>query len=717
MRVLKFGGVALSNFEAVLSIVGEKIRQAEPFTVILSASDCVINKLVEAIQSRFQACRFVDARELIATDNAEKSIRAYFAAAKGPQIITDFVAATEHGEAIAPGRGSSDYTAALIASALKATEIEIWTTVNGFMSADPVKVKTALTIAKLHYDEGLELAQFGARIIHPLAVQRAAQAQIPIRIRNVLAPAFAGSLISNEAQREHSVTGVSSISNVSLVLVEGIGVSEVTELARRFFAALERAKSNVLLTSQGCAQHALCVAVPPEQAAEAVAFVRDEFAHELERNEVELSILPEHSVVAVVGLNMQHSPGTSGKFFQALGRNGINVVTIAQGSSELNISAVIARKDESKALNAIHETFFLAEQKTLNIFVVGVGSVGGKLLEQIAEQAATLRSHKHLDVRIVALANSRHVLFNADGLSLAGWREQLKTSTQAFHLADFIKLMKEANLPNSIFVDCTASKDVAQKYEDILRASISIVTPNKKANASSLAQYRALRQAATKANVKFFYETNVGAGLPVIGTLNDLINSGDEIVKIEAVLSGTLSYIFNSFGSGTTFSAIVKDAKARGYTEPDPRDDLSGMDVARKLLILGREMGLPLEEDAVTVESLISENCRAAQTVEKFFAALEREDPEMELRRKRAADKGEILRYIGIIANGKATVSLQTVGHDHPFYSLSGSDNVISFSTKRYNERPLVVKGPGAGTDVTAAGILADILRVSSYLT
>ena len=412
---------------------------------------------------------------------------------------------------------------------------------------------------------------------------------------------------------------------------------------------------------------------------------------------------------------MQSKPGVSGHLFRSLGKNGINVKAIAQGWSELNISVVVPAKDETKALGVLHDAFFLAEQKTVHLFLVGAGRVGKTLLQQLQEHQATLLQEQNLEVKLCGLANSRKAHFNETGVELNNWQELLESSERA-NVAQVVSKIQELNLPNSIFVDCTAADDIAKQYKDILNSSVSIVTPNKKANAGKYEDYLRLARAAEDSNVKFFYETTVGAGLPVINTLRDLLASGDEIIRIEAVLSGTLSYIFNSLKPGIKYSEVVRNAHEQGYTEPDPRDDLSGMDVARKLLILGREIGLPLEEADIKIQSLLSEDCLAATSVEEFFERLSAEDESFDTRIQECAREERVLRYIGIISDGKAQVGVEPVDRSHPFYGLNGSDNIISFTTARYSSTPLVVKGPGAGTHVTAAGVLADIIRVASYL-
>ena len=717
----------LSNVLLGLSLVRDISQKTVDF--ILSFGELLSANLVTAaLLPNFPNVECIDAREIIKTDDnfgnatvlqseSFALIRRRLLDNKPLAIVTGFIGSTLEGDTTTLGRGGSDYTASLIAAALDAAELELWTTVNGVMTADPKKVSRAFTIPTLTYDEALELCHFGAKVVYPLALQPMMEHKIPVRIKNAFDLAAPGSLISKEpANSGNSITGVSSIPRIALFQLFGSGLVGVSGTARRLFDALSRENVNVILISQASSETSICFAILPEDATAAQQALEAEFKLEISSSQVELESLGGgFSVVACVGSTMRHTRGLAGKLFQALGKNGINVVAIAQGSSELNISAVIESNDESKALNALHDTFFLSNQKTIHLFVVGLGLVGKALLQQILAQKEAFEA-RHLRFELMGIANSKLMALSSEGVLLGEWASFLQDRGEASSIDQFVEGMKAMNLPNCIFVDCTASDKVAAYYPSILGSSISVVTPNKRANSGSLESYIELRRQATKGNVKFFYETNVGAGLPVIGTLNDLLSSGDEILRIEAVLSGTLSFIFNTFRSGRSFSEVVKEAKAKGYTEPDPRDDLSGKDVARKLLILAREIGLRIEESEISVESLVPKSCEKAKTVEQFFELLEQEDVFFETKRQKAEANGEVLRFVASIASGKAAVSLQAVSQQHPFASLSGSDNVISFTTTRYSDRPLVVQGPGAGTEVTAAGVLADIVRVASYL-
>jgi aspartokinase/homoserine dehydrogenase 1 len=484
----------------------------------------------------------------------------------------------------------------------------------------------------------------------------------------------------------------------------------------RLFATLAREKINVILISQASSEHSICFAIENASASQAKAAIEKEFQYEIRNEEIdEVQVESDLSIVAVVGDGMKHSPGTSGRMFSALGKNGVNVMAIAQGSSERNISAVIRQSDAAKALNALHEAFFLSDRKVLNVFLVGTGLIGKALISMVREQFGKLAKENLLEVSVVAVANSKKMLFKEEGLDLLTAVEVMGQEGEAMVMSSFVERMVALNLPNSIFVDCTSSEEVTSFYEAILSANISIVTPNKKANSGTLEKYRSLRSTAFKRGVKFLYETNVGAGLPVINTMNDLLLSGDKVLRIEAVLSGTLNFIFSSFKDGTRFSEVVKEAKVKGYTEPDPRDDLNGMDVARKILILSREAGSELELNDITVENLVPSSCRGDMSIEQFMKELEKHDEEFESLRKKAGSKNEKLRYMAVLEQGKVKIQLDSVNEHHPFYSLSGSDNIILLTTERYNERPMVIRGPGAGADVTAAGVFADVIRIGHY--
>ncbi len=737
--VLQRMNVRLKNLKNVLQGVF-LLKELTPKTLDYAMSfgewfSCLI--ISELLKESGENGVFVDARKLVRTDGnfgaarvdfpeTNRRISTFFGKSMAQiHIITGFCGETGKGETTTLGRSGSDYTAAIFGAALDVEEIQIWTDVDGVMTADPRKVPDAFSQAELTYEEAMEMSHFGAKVIHPPTMQPAMGKNIPIRILNTFNRDFPGTLIhrSGEARAGRlppkatgemrlPIKGVTSIPDVALLRLEGSGMIGMTGASMRTFGALAREGINIILITQASSEHSICFAVAPQAANTAKAALEAEFELEIQTGRINPPVLEQNmSIIAIVGENMRHTPGIAWRLFGALGRNGVNVSAIAQGSSELNISVVIPAHDEIKALNAAHEAFFLSEARTLHIFLVGVGLVGGTLLKQIHAHADFLRRKQTLNIRVAAIANSRVCLFNAAGIDLQNWPAELAHSGEKMDLAEFAEKMFAMNLRNSVFVDCTASDAPVKSYIDALKHNISIVTPNKRGASGDLATYCALQKAAGR-GAKFLYETNVGAGLPILSTLRDLISSGDEILRIEAALSGTLSYIFNTFDDKKPFSEVVKSAMEAGYTEPDPRDDLNGMDVARKLLILARETGLPLEMRDISLENLVPKNCRKAKTIEHFFEELAEADPQFEAKRERAAHKNQRLRYIATLENGKAAVKLTAVGRDHPFYDLSGSDNIISFTTGRYRERPLVIKGPGAGAEVTAAGVFADIVRI-----
>ncbi len=674
-------------------------------------------------------CNHLDTREVVKTDAnfgsakvdfklTNKNIKKYIENIKGNVVATGFIGSTEKNETTTLGRGGSDYTASIFGAALDAEAIEIWTDVDGVMTADPRKVKSAFTLPSISYVEAMEMSHFGAKVIYPPTLQPAFAKKMPIWIKNTFNPIFEGTLISEKSKEtDYMIKGITSIENITLVTLQGSGMVGVPGVSARLFGALARYKINVILITQASSEHSICFVVDSKQAATAGMAMDEEFANEIASKKIHSAILRDQlAVLAIIGDNMRKTPGISAKLFGAMGKNGVNVVAIAQGSSELNLSVVIEKNDLSKALNAIHQSFFLADTKTINLFVVGLGLIGGTLLKQIQKQNAYLQKELHLKINVIGIANTRNMLIQEGGISLSSYQDRIDAQGVKSNLAAFVKQMKDLNLPNTVFVDNTSSKDVVAFYEGLLQNRVSIVTPNKIANSSPLANYKKLHQTAFTSGVKFMYETNVGAGLPVINTLKDLKYSGDRILKIEGVLSGTLSYIFNTFKGDKNFSDVVKEAKANGYTEPDPRDDLNGMDVARKILILAREAGADLEFNDVIVENILPVSCQKAKTVDAFFVALEKNNHVFAKLRDDAEKKGKVLRFIAKLDKGKATVSLESVDSTHAFYSLSGSDNMIAFTTERYKDRPLVIKGPGAGAEVTAAGVFAEIITISNYL-
>ena len=682
----------------------------------------------EAVKSRTMQCEYLDSRLLIKADDTfgagkvkydltYHTIRMHFRKHRGLHIACGFVASTTDNDTVTLGRGGSDFTASIYGAALGANEIEIWTDVDGVMTADPHKVEKAFSILRMTYEEAMEMSHFGAKVIHPPTMQPAMERGIPLRIRNTFNPDFPGTLVGKrDTSARFPIKGISSIDEIALLRMQGSGMVGLAGIGRRIFSALAKRDVNVLMVTQASSEYSLCLAVLPQDAESAKTLIEDELRHEIKDRQIDGILIEDKlSVVAIVGENMRRTTGISGKLFQALGKNGINVVAIAQGSSELNISTVVAKEDEAKTLNALHDAFFLSGTKSLHLFVVGTGLIGGTLLKQIAQHRQFLLRTQYVDVKVRAIANSRKMLFDGGGSFGQHWQERMLSEGSSMNLNEFVRRMKSMNLPNSVFVDCTASQALVDQYLGILQSSISIVTPNKRANAGKRSLYEKLHETALKHNVRFLYETNVGAGLPIINTMSDLVAGGDRILRIDGVLSGTLSYVFNSFTDGRKFSDIVKEAKEQGYTEPDPRDDLNGLDVGRKLLILAREAGHPLEFKDITVKSLIPKSLVRARSVAEFFRKLKDIDDYYDNQRLSAARQGRVLRYIASFADGKAEVSLQPVGSEHPCYSLSGSDIIIALTTVNCRDHPVVIKGPGAGADNTATAVFADIIRISHH--
>lgn len=633
-------------------------------------------------------------------------------------VVTGYIGSDSKGRVTTLGRGGSDFTAAIFGAALKAKLIEIWTDVDGFLTANPQIVSRAMTIPELSYKEAMELSHFGAKVVYPPAVLPALVNKIPLSIKNTFRPDHPGTKIIEKASAgDNPIKGISSISNIALLRLEGSGMFGVVGTAARLFGALSRASVNIVFLTQSSSEHSICFGVVPEDLNTAVRTVQHEFRYEMQNKYLHPIVTEaDKSVVAVVGANMINVPGVAATLFKALGKNGINVKAIAQGSSELNITVIIDRKDEAKALNALHEIFFISDLHSVNLFLVGpTGLIGKTLLQQIQLQSDYLKEEMGMEINLTGLINSQKTLIDRDTISLESWEEELNSSKSKSDLKKFVDDIIQLNYANSVFVDCSASKEVTTHYERLLSKSISIVTPNKIANSLSLKKYNKLRKIARDSNAKFLYETNVGAGLPVINTLHSLKNSGDRILKIEAVLSGTLSYIFNNFKGDSKFSEVVLKAKAEGFTEPDPRDDLSGLDVARKALILSREIGVDMELSEIKVENLVPKDLEGV-SLDEFLERIAEGDSVFEEMKKQAESEGKVLRYMAVIEGGKVEIVLKAVGASHPFYNLSGSDNMIVFTSERYKNNPLVVKGPGAGAEVTAAGVFAEIISIGSYM-
>lgn len=673
-----------------------------------------------------QGAKWYDSREFIKTmrknhkntldsELTNRLVRRTFSDLQRISLVPGFISKDRDTDEITNlGRGGSDYTAAIIAAALDADILEIWTDVDGFMTADPRVIKTAYTIKELSYIEAMELCNFGAKVVYPPTIYPVCVKNIPIRVKNTFNPDSEGSIIKQKvANNDKPIKGISSINGTTLITVAGLSMVGVIGVNRRIFTALADNGISVFMVSQASSENSTSIGVRDQDAAEAVEVLNSEFAKEIETG----AMFPMHAesglaTIAVVGENMKHVPGIAGKLFGTLGRAGISMIACAQGASQTNISFVVKSEHLRKALNAIHDSFFLSEYKVLNLFVCGVGTVGGQLLEQIHDQYEELKRTKRLKLNVVGIATSKKALFNRDGIDLANYRKLLADAPESNDkkLRDAII---EMNCFNSVFVDCTASKDVAEIYQPLLEHNISVIAANKIAASSSYEKYALLKETALARGVFFRYETNVGAGLPIIGTINDLRNSGDVILKIEAVLSGTLNFIFNELSADVTMSEAVRRAKEQGYSEPDPRIDLSGKDVIRKLVILAREAGYKVEKTDVEKHLFIPDEFFEG-SIEEFWKNLPKLDADFEARRKQLDAEGKRWRFVATFDHGKLSVALKEVDSTHPFYNLQGSNNIVALTTERYREYPMLIQGYGAGASVTAAGVFANIMSIAN---
>ncbi|MFY0608432.1 MAG: bifunctional aspartate kinase/homoserine dehydrogenase I [Cyclobacteriaceae bacterium] len=666
-----------------------------------------------------------DSRDYIITDDhfgharvnfkeTTKRLKALQPDLRKVNLFPGFIASTLDNQTTTLGRGGSDYSAAILAGVLDAEHFEVWTDVDGLMTADPRIVKRANFIEHVSYEEALELSHFGAKVIYPPSIQPALQKGIAITIKNTFNPDHSGTLITKEWDEDKTlIRGISSIKDVALVTLSGSSMVGVPKFSYRLFQALSDAQINVILITQSSSEHSISVGIDNKEAKAAVKALNLEFEEQIENKKIDpVTVEKDLSIIALVGSNMRNQVGVSGQMFNVLGKNGVSIKAIAQGSSERNISAVISKDDLDKALNTLHESFFHSVTKRVNLFIIGTGNVGKAFIEQLVQQFSYLKKNHQVNIKMIGIANSKQMKFEEDGIPLSKWQTML-TQGEKYTMEGFLGTMYEMNLRNSIFIDITASEEVAGVYPQVLQKSISVVTPNKIAATGAYADYLKLKSTSKRYGSQFLFETNVCAGLPVISTLSDLVRSGDQVHQIEAVLSGTLVYLFNEYDGKSKFVDVIKKAKELGYTEPDPRLDLFGSDVKRKIVILIRESGYKCEYDDISLNSFLPASCMESTTVEDFYEKVEKEEAHFKNLYDSAASEGKRLKVVAKYENGHGSVGLEAVDSSHPFYNLEGKDNIVLFYTNRYKEQPMVIKGAGAGAEVTASGIFADVLRLS----
>ena len=683
--------------------------------------------IAQTMLSRGMDCHRKNSQELIVSDsnftNAEvlypptnTNIKTYFDGSRQQiTILPGFIAKSASGDITTLGRGGSDFTAAIVAAALHVERLEIWTDVSGMFTTNPKLVKHAFPIENLSYQEAMELSHFGAKVLYPPTVQPVLDLNIPIHIKNTLDPEALGTKISNDiSSNSKPVKGISNINNIALLTLQGNGMVGIPGFSKRLFGTLATEKINVIFNTQASSEHSICFGIDDKDAERARTAIDMHFENEIALHKIDPIIVENDlSIIALVGDNMKNHQGISGRMFSTLGKNNINIRAIAQGASERNISAVISEKDVKKALNTLHERFFEVKTKQLNAYITGVGNVGERLVEQIRQQKKYLKEQLKINLKVVGISNSRTMIFDDNGLSLDDWKTQLALGEPA-SLNGFLQRAKDFNLRNSIFVDVTANEDISKLYGDYLKQSIAVVACNKIACSSNFENYSELKYLSRKYNAPFLFETNVGAGLPVIDTLNNLVVSGDKITSIQAVLSGSLNFVFNNFDDTTKFHDVVKQAQKEGYTEPDPRIDLSGIDVARKILILARESGTPMNLSDIKNDAFLTKTNLGSDSVADFYQTLIDDEAHFQQLFASAKSNGCQLKYVAEFNNGKAKVGLREIPEGHPFYNLEGKDNIVMFYTKRYPEQPLIIKGAGAGADVTASGLFADIIRTGN---